>query len=231
MSKFCEKCGAQMEDNMSFCMSCGAKVEGAVPTAEADTNGAAAKKLPEGAVKLGIAAIAVILVIVIISSLFGSSYKDPIKSYEKIMNGKISKSSVEKLAPDEYWEYCADEADEKVKDYIKDYVDDLKDSYEDSIEEMEDEYGKNVKYSFKIEDKKELSDKKVEKIAEALNDRYDIKEKSVKKAYKLDVEVTVKGKEDDDDYDTEMVSVKIGGNWYLISYYEYDGEVSVSFRV
>ena len=85
------------------------------------------------------------------------------------------------------------------------------------MEEFEDEYGKNIKMSYKVTDKSELSDKKLKNIQEGLKDNYDIPKKSVKEGYKVDVDMTIKGKDDEDTNDTEFYIVKIGSGWYICS--------------
>lgn len=78
---FCENCGAAMTAGDSFCENCGTKVEApaeaAAPVAAAAAAAAAAVKnvtqklnIPAKYLKLGLAAVALVLVVVIIASLF-----------------------------------------------------------------------------------------------------------------------------------------------------------------
>ena len=62
---------------------------------------------------------------------------------------------------------------------------------------------------------KSVVDKKLKTIQDNLKEKYDIAKKSVKKAYKLDLDVELKGKDDEDSNELTVYAVKIGGNWYL----------------
>jgi len=240
MSKYCQNCGAVMDDNAVFCSNCGAQSNVVV------SNGAAPAYAPATAASsfsidglLGklsglldkknrpilIGAVAVIIVlIIIISSASGAGWKSALNNYIDVtIHGKVEK--IEKLAPKEYWDYREDETDRDLDD-IKD---DFEDNVDDLLDRLEDEYGKRIKVSYKVEDKKTLSKHKLEKIADALNDQYDIKESSVKKAIEVELEMTIKGSEDDDDDEVEFTFVKIGSKWYMISYYSNGDEYRVSF--
>ncbi len=160
---------------------------------------------------IGGAAAAVLLIVLIVSiSLGGGGYKKAINNYFDVMfRGKADK--IEKLCPPKYWDWYEDEYNEELDDIKDEY----KDNWEDMLEKFEDEYGKNFKATYKITDKKELSDKKLKTIQDNLKERYDIAKKSVKKAYKLDLDVELKGKDDEDSNELTVYAVKIGGNWYL----------------
>lgn len=246
MSKYCQNCGAQMEDNAVFCANCGAQSEvaysndaapayntapayDAAPAyapAPASTSFQLSNLLDKKNLPILLGAVAVLIVfIIILSTIFGGGgWKSALDNYiDVVIHGKVNK--LEKLAPKEYWSYYEDEYDEDFDD-IKD---EFEDNVDDMLEELEDEYGKNIKVSYKVEDKKTLSDRKLEKIAEGLNEKYDIKESSVKKAIEVELEMTIKGSEDDDDNDGEFTFVKIGSKWYMISYYENGDEYVVNF--
>ena len=215
MAKFCGNCGAAMADDAAVCGNCGtAFVEEAAPAAKVKVGNFSLDKkfLPA----IGAAAVALILVIVLLISLiFGGGYKKAIDNYLAVnFDGKVSK--IDDLAPKAYWEWYEDENDESIKDIKEEF----EDEWDDRKDNLEDEYGKRVRVSYKIKDKDKLSKKKLDKIAEALNDQYDIRENSVKKAYKLELELKIKGSEDDDEDDVELTAVKIGAKWYLIGYYE-----------
>ena len=53
----------------------------------------------------------------------------------------------------------------------------------------------------------------------------------IKKAYEVELEMTIKGRDDEDDSEMEAAVVKIGGKWYLVSYSEYEDEVYARFVV
>lgn len=220
MSKFCQNCGSVMDDQQVVCAVCGTQNEAAPAAAK----GFDKSKLPV-LIGVGAGAVAVIVVLIILlTSIFGSGWKSAFNNYVDVtIKGKFDK--VEKLAPKEYWEYVEDEHDKDIDD-IKDA---MEESWDDTMDYLEDEYGDNISVSFKAEKEKKLKDKKVEKIAEALEDEFDIDEKSVTEVIEVKGEMTIKGSDDDDDEDAEFTFAKIDGTWYMISYYEYDDEYHVSF--
>ena len=174
----------------------------------------------------GIAAAVLLVIILAICLLAKPGYTAPIDTYISVMTkGKAKK--IESLAPKAYWEWYEEENDEDVKDVIEDF----EDEWEDYIEEMEDEYGDRIRITYEIDRVKDLSDKKLEKIAEALDDKYDIPEKSVKAGKVLKGEMTIEGSDDDDDEDMEVTVIKIGSKWYWVNYYEYGDEYYVSFNI
>ncbi len=221
MSKFCPKCGTQMNDNEVFCQKCGAKYEQAnAPVANAPKQNNVVNDMiakAKGSNKnllVGVVAVAVVVIalIVLISSIFTSSYKDPIDNMIDVMfEGKVKK--IEKLAPKEYWKYMEEEFDTELDEIIEQ----AEESIEYMMEMYEEEYGKNIKVKYKITDKDTLSDKKLDDIKEGLKDNYDIAKKSVKKAYKLEVEMTIKGKDDEDTDESDMIVAQIGNGWYIVS--------------
>lgn len=219
MSKFCFNCGNQLGENDQFCQKCGAKQNTAPNAAPAATPAAPAKKLPFNLTKnslIGIGAVVALLVVVIIiiSSLTASSYKDAIDLMVDVsLNGKIEK--LEKLAPKEFWEYYEEESDITVKEMIEEYKDE--NVYESMMEELEKDYGKNIKVSYKIKEKEKLEKDELDEIKDGLKENYGIAKKSVKTGYEVEVELTIKGKDDKDSQTNTINVVKIGKGWYIVS--------------
>lgn len=259
MSKFCQNCGKPLDDTMRFCDGCGASQQEApqqeVPQQEVPQQAPVATAAPKkegfsfnkvvGEVKtfanglvnrckadkkfmytcIGIAAAAVVVLVLLLSLVFGSGgMTKPIDTMIDVtFKGKVSK--IKDLAPDDYWEWYEDEYDMDIDDII----DDAEDEFDDVIDYYEDEYGDNIRVSYKVEKKKKLSDKKLKGIAEALADRYDLDEDDFTEAYELDVEMTIKGSDDDDTDDSEMTVIKYKGKWYLITWYKSGSDYSASF--
>ena len=174
------------------------------------------------AIAVGIIALLVVVIIL----LSGSKYTTALDTYIDVMfygNG----SKLEQLAPKEYWDYLEENNDMS--------LDDLKDQFEENVDDrldmLEDQYGKNVKVTYKITDEDKLSDRKMKKIAEALEDTYDIDAKSVKEGYKVDAEMFIKGSEDDDEGESTFNIIKIGSRWYMISYYDTGDGYRVNFNI
>lgn len=240
MSKFCNNCGSILDDDAMFCTNCGAQEQqpAAAPAYEEQYNyggdpiygeeqpsydeaqpeaGKSENPLKGIMSKLGdlktliIGAVAVIAVVVLCVLLFGSSVNKAVKNYQAVLNGKAGK--VASLAPSAYWKYWKDEEGITKADVKKDF----KEQYEDSKEELEELYGKNVKFTIKVTEKDKMSKKDLEEIADQLEDNYEIDDKKVKAGYELECEMTIKGKEDDDEIETTLYAVKISGNWYVVS--------------
>lgn len=243
MSKFCNNCGSILDDNAMFCPNCGAVDGQPAAATEAAPAPAPAYNGPFGEAsytenapaqpqagnsekpikgimsKLGdmkaviIGAVAAIAVIVLCVCLFGSSVNKAVKNYQAVLNGNAGK--IASLAPSQYWKYWKEEEDITKADVKKEF----KELYEDGKEEMEEIYGKNVKYTVKVTEKDKMSKKDLKEIADQLEDNYEIDDKKVKAGYELECEMTIKGKEDDEEIETTLYAVKISGKWYLVSSY------------
>lgn len=155
----------------------------------------------------GVAVIA--LLIVLFSALFGGGYKTALNNYyKKYLIGKATQSTIKNMYPDEYW----DENDidpEDIWESYEEYSDDMVDS-------LEDEYGKNLRVTYKITDKDKMDKDDLKDLASELHEEWGVKKKSVKQAYELELEVTIKGSEDEETDDMDVVVVKIGSKWYIV---------------
>jgi hypothetical protein len=162
---------------------------------------------------IGAAAGVLAVIILLIVLLSGKPYASALNNEIKILtkgNGKL----IEKTAPKAYWEYASDEWDFDMEDTI----DDFNDEYEDSYEELEDYYGKNIKIKYEVTKEKDLSDNKLEDLADALEEMYEIDAKSVKAAKKLTIKFTVKGSDEEEKFKMQNIyAVKIGGKWYMMN--------------
>ena len=152
-----------------------------------------------------------------------SSYEDALTKYfDAVYKGKTS--NIEDTLPKEVWEYYLDENEELSDEFdsTKELIAAAEENYADLYEEMIDDsdYGEFEKYDYEIE-ATEVSDSKLEKIAESLEDLYDIDEDDVKKAYKLKLDGEIVFEDDEIDVDgDEYYAVKIGGKWYIVGGYE-----------
>lgn len=160
----------------------------------------------------GVAAIVLIVVLAIVFS--AAPYKGAVDdSFDFTFNGEYEK--LEKLAPEEYWEYIEEINGSSVEDAIEYY--ELYDVYGAMIDGFEPDYGKNIKFSYKIVHEDELSERKLDAIKDGLKETYGIAKRTVKKAYELEIEIIISGSEDEDTMETEIIVVNIDNDWYITS--------------
>ena len=236
MAKFCTKCGAQCDDSTVFCTKCGAKFDNAAPSQAAPASDGGEKtileKFKENAnmesIKelqknpnfnkiLGIAVIAVaaIIIIAIIISIATSGYKKPIDNFFKGIQKTDAEAFISTVP-----EYITESMEDNIKDgYYGEDVDSIEEYYENYLEEMldvlEDDFGKDVKFSYKVVDKEELKNRDINDIEDSAEEIYDEKI-DVSKGYEVDVEYTIKGKDDkEEDLDATFIIIKVDGNWAI----------------
>lgn len=101
--------------------------------------------------------------------------------------------------------------------FISDYMKDIfTDKYlETTLKTAEEEYGKNVKMTYKITDKTEIDSDELKEMEEAVKTNFD-KEIKITKGYELGIEVTTKGDDEEDTETDEMNVYEIDGNWYIL---------------
>lgn len=208
---FCVFCGKELTDGEN----CPCRQTEAQPQAVNAGGEAAAKKSADKSVKIiliAVAAFVVVLIIAVIALFGGSSYKDPVKDLEKAFNKSNGKVLVQSVY-----------TKKMIKKYEKNYddIEELYEIYDELLEEldedMEDEYGKNVKYTIKIEDKYKLYSDEIEDI-EDYYDRYLDTKVKITEGYELECTMKIKGKDDKDEEDFEITVVKIKGEGWKLSY-------------
>lgn len=121
---------------------------------------------------------------------------------------------IENLAPEDFWEYAEDEFNVKIKDVKKKFKNEL---YGQISYVFENEYGENIKVLHDVIEITEFSSSKFEEIKKTLTSKYDISEKDVKEAVEIEVELTIKGDDDEITDNITFCSVKIDGSWYMCS--------------
>ncbi len=260
--KFCGQCGGAVPDDARACPHCGSMLSDAPAPASAGGSGLGAKLKEKKNLLIGIAAALVVLIlaIAILPNLFGGSYKTPVKTAVASMNAK--KLDIE----DEFINSMGGFGKSELKKIykilsssknFKDYQEDREDRFEDSLDDTKDDYGKNWKVTYKIEDKDKLEKddlkdakdtikssanglidwadrildmdsstlkdtademglkkddlKKLAQIAKDLGKK--LKKAKVSDGYELDLNLMIKGSDDEEDYDSDMVVLKVGGKW------------------
>lgn len=155
--KFCGNCGNSVPDDARACPYCGSMLESAPAPAKAGVGGFI-EKYKKLLIGVAGAVLALVLIIVLINAL-GGGWKAPIKDVINEMNsdevdmeneivnmyGGLGKKELKKI-------YKIVSSSKN----FKDYEDESEDSFKDRAEDLEDEYGKNWKYSFEIDDKDDL---------------------------------------------------------------------------
>lgn len=207
MSKFCENCGAEINDDVTVCPNCNTPVNGAgaqaqtvvEETVKTETTSAKKTDVKKMGIIGGAIAAVVVVIVALIVSLVSGRYKSPIKKYFKGLN-KCDADTYAAAYPD-----------------FLEYSKSIKDSYlTDQKKDDEKTYGDNVKYSYKILKKTKIEKKDLEKVKDAIKDKYKESVK-VSKGFKVKVKRTVKGKKDFDYGTSELFVYKIDGKWYMLN--------------
>ncbi|MBD5159353.1 MAG: hypothetical protein HDT23_03825 [Ruminococcus sp.] len=202
---------------MSFCPNCGRPVpDGTVCNCQITV-----PKQKNKFIVPVIAGVAVVAVAIGVSNVAGAGYKKPVKDFVKAINKCDSKKLLSVVMPESQLK----EIKKEVKDSIIDWdalLDKVDEALEEEMEELEDDYGKNVKFSAKIVNKKKVKGDDLEDIQEEYDDSFDAE---VKKAYKLKVEVSIKGKKDSDSDKISVYVVKVKGDGWKI--YDFDNSTGI----
>lgn len=205
MSKFCENCGAEMDDNETICKYCGPKAEEKVEEPVVETKGAneststpAQNDTKKMAIIGGAIIAAVIVLLIIIFSIVGGRYKAPIKNLVKGTN-KADADIYLKAYP-EFLDMGKTIDDEYLKDKIKD---------------NEKDYGDNLKYSCKILGKEKIDKDDLKYVQDYIKETYDEKVE-IKKGFEVKLEKKYKGKDDFDYYTSTAYVYKIDGKWKIL---------------
>jgi len=196
MAFFCSKCGQSLTEEMFFCPQCGNRVEAqkiAISQTQEGDSGADGNK--NNIAKIVIAVVAVIVVILITKQFIGggnNSVEAPIKGY---MKGAVS-----------------GDADKMLKSFPDAMLEDLsfadKKEFKSNIKESKKGL-KDLKYE--IIDKEELEDDDLEAIQYEYEDYF-----KVKKAYTVEVQITIETLDDELTNTVDFTVVKIGSKYYIV---------------
>jgi len=218
MAKFCMNCGAEKEDENLLCPACTnsqqpttevspeqeqqAILEGQNVVNEQFADGSStvtvAKRKKQFYIVMGVAVLAIIMIIALIFG--GSGYMGPIKKMCKGIesgNAKYLLSTIPKEVV---------KADSIEKDDLQLSMDGLK-------ETLEDQYGKNIKVTYKKLQAKKMDKDDLTDLKDDLKEYYNVN--GVSEAYNIKVSMEIKGNEDSDVNVTDVVVMKIKGKWYL----------------
>ncbi len=157
--------------------------------------------------------LAFILILCAVFSLAGcggNSYKDAVIDYLEVHRaGKVEK--LENLAPKEVIEQL-----EKENTFdITTRQNDIEEYYNGLLKSLIPLYGEDYKFSVEVNFKEELKESKLKEIKERLNSRYNIEKKRVKEIAEADFTITHSGSKKEKSLDSNILVVKIEGNWYV----------------
>lgn len=154
----------------------------------------------------------------------GGSVEDAVETMEDVWNGDMDRLS--DMIPDS----VLDMRKEQIEDFDA-YWEDLKNTHKENFESELEEFGDDAKVTITIESQEDMDDEDVEAIAESLNETYKIDTDDVKTACTLTLEMKAEGSDGEDSFLQDYTAVQVGNSWYIVDYYEYDGNVEVSFLV
>lgn len=206
MAKFCTKCGAPLDNNAAFCTNCGAVAD--------KKNNVVNLHNKNTAILLGGILAGIIVLVILISLIFGGGYKSAIDNYFEGFEDTNAKKFM-KAMPECQIEYL----EESLKDYSK--FDSLAEYFEYLLEEalnkIEDEYGDDISISYEIKDKEELSEKELKDIRKRLENNYDNDDVKVTKGYEVEITAEIKGDDNSDEEDITVKVAKVDGDWCIIN--------------
>lgn len=222
MAKFCGNCGAASDDSANVCGNCGA------PFAAASKGGAndILAKIPgvnnmkpeqkDQVMKIAkIAVPAVAAVVVVLILIFGiivpnTGARGAVKKYFKAIQKTNVEDYIELMPEMRQAIYKLDE-DSSIEDEVEELL-------KDELDDLEDDYGKNVKIKIKITEVDDMKNKTLKSIEESYELDEDLKGVDIEEGKEIDFDITIKGKEDDDDGDGTIYLIKEDGKWKVWNY-------------
>lgn len=218
MSNFCSNCGAPVNPASTACANCGAPVATAKKAKKAFDISALVKLTPENKNKFAkisklavpVAALAVILIVIIGAIAGGTGAKGAVKDYFKAIQTQDVKDYINLMPETSKLLYLSEE----------DLYDDVEQQLHDTVEYLEAEYGKNIKFKVKKIEKEELTNKEKKAIIATYSFSDKLSDIEIKKAYEVDFDITIKGKEDNDTDSGSLVVIKEDGDWKIYSTFD-----------
>lgn len=195
---FCGKCGTQNADDALVCSSCGAKLS--VDQASQAATDASVKNR-----KVGMAAVAVaaVLVVVLIFSLFGGrSYEATVKKLGKAML-KADAKAIVNLFPGQAIDFVKSFGD---KEYNK-FIEDGKDRLQDRLDDVSDDGAMSV--SYKIVSTEDITGRTLERLIAGYKN-VDVEVSAAKT-----IEIELINKEETYSRSIDVSLIKVGRSWYL----------------
>lgn len=226
---FCGKCGENVDDNTKFCPKCGNLISGNDRATQVKPEAQKYKDLVNGNNKnktVGMIVVAIIGLVVISGAFWlfgGRSYKKTIKEYvnAQFNYSQDSIKKVVKLFPEGMWEQVVEQGiNEGEFESEGEAIEFLEEQLKEANETLEEYYGEDFKYSYKITEEKDLSKKDIHEIEEDWEDM-DVKlEKEIKEGKEITIKVEVKLADGENAVDNELdlQLVKVGRSWCLADF-------------
>ena len=86
-----------------------------------------------------------------------------------------------------------------------------------TVSKAEEEYGANIKMTYKVLDKNDISEEDLREMEEEVKESFG-KEIRITKGYKLGVEITTKGDKAEDKEEDVFKVYEIDGKWYMLAF-------------
>ena len=203
MSKFCGNCGFKLGDDARVCGNCGNTL-GNVKQSPDNSK--------EKIVKIGIAALVVVLVIALgVNFITRRSYKKTIETYVSAFGETTDAEDLIDLFPEAIIEEELKEAGMSKSELFKELQEELDDEMSYLEEECDDW---NV--SWEIIKEKDASKSEIKYLSEDCKDKYDFKVDDKKDVtIELTLEAEKDGEEKSNEDEIEISLIKIGNKWYL----------------
>ncbi|HJB56119.1 MAG TPA: zinc ribbon domain-containing protein [Candidatus Flavonifractor intestinipullorum] len=208
---FCGKCGAPVPDGAAFCPGCGNPVRPAPPAGPVPpvtVASPAPRRTKYRLIGLAAIALAVLLVVVLVTVLFGGrSYR---KAVDQLMRGVMETDAgrILDVIPDEVTGalgYSSRTAAEEGLNAVLSYT----------TGALDEAYGPSWSYTYKIDEREPYSSR----------ERMDLQERYARYGYDLDlsdaleveVELTIRdaGGRAAEQQDIDLTLIRLGRNWYL----------------
>lgn len=212
MSKFCGKCGAQLDNDARVCGRCGNVVSEDISLnniGDSPQKKRRTKKLIIGIVAT-VAAI-VVAIIVMVNVIGSNSYKSVIDTYINASMKTADATTLMELFPNEFLSYVLKEEDMGRREAANQLQKQL-----DSSVDMLNSYYDDWSVSYEITDTTDSSSADVKFLSDDCKDLYGF---TVSAEKEVDVEVTVSttkdGETDTKIQNTDITLIKVDNSWYL----------------
>ena len=83
------------------------------------------------------------------------------------------------------------------------------------LKSLKDLYGDDYNFEVEVTGKEKVSKNKLNDVKKRLNERYNIKEKSVKQLVEADFTITHSSSKKEKSFDSKILVVKINNRWYV----------------